>query len=390
MKPFFAYLTISFILSFVLFLFIKSDAAGIDTIKTPKHFIKTGFQLNRYHRLESNIRPFSNNHPTYKYSFLQTNLSFYTPIYTSDKEDQNTLEHSNFHLLLTGNFQISKAVFTNFNKKPLFIKSAIGLRSIYNIRNKSLWFLDATPFLAFGNRTKGNRNTRIAATLIYSQIINNQLSFKIGIYKTYLFGNNRLLPIIGFRIGELNKTNFQFQFPRNASLNIPINSKGTFTLFIKSIGGVYNFRTISYKDSLITLPPTVLFGRFEALSGLSYSHSFSENFAFFAASGFSSRSWIGFSKLNKEHEIKNTPIRRYNLTPTLFINWGINIYFGNTKKIHQYQAIQEINQLNNSFDPGDNNLNNPAGNIPLKSNPQKLKFSSLDDLKDYITADDLY
>lgn len=361
---------------------IASDSSGV---KIPKHYFNTCLYNNFYRRPPQKAMK----HPSITYSFNQLNSGFYTPLFTKTWENKETLESSNFHLLLTGNILFANPELSNIAKVSTFHKFSMGIRGIYNHKNKNVWFADLSPFAARDRGSRGNGQFRFTGVFLYSRIVNDHLSFKAGIYKTYLFGNNRYLPIIGFRIGKLDKINFQVQFPRNISLNFPIGKKIQGSLFIKNIGGLYTYRKRSLNDSLAVAPPTLVFSRFEALSGALVNYNLNRNFSCFLSSGVSTNSWVGFGKLQKDLDANAKPFRKLNVAPSLFINAGLSIKFGKTRSAYNNIGVYESYDLNKSFDPGDNNMG-PAGNqIPNPANKPASKTMGLDDIQDFITADDL-
>jgi hypothetical protein len=381
----------SFNLYILCFLSCVNIIAAQDSLKlkTPKHYFNTCFYFNSYRRLESNIIKPLNTPITYKYR--QINTGFYSPLYTRDWYNSETEENSNLHLLLTGNLLIAVPQINYVAKFSPFHKISIGVRAIYNQKNKNVWFGDITPFSARDRNSRNNGQLRISGVLLYSRIINDKLSFKFGIYKSYLFGNNRYLPIIGFRIGSLDRVNFQFQFPRNISFNFPVTDKVQASFYLKSIGGQYTYRRNNYNDSLNIAPPTMVFSRFETLSGALINFNINQGFTFFLSSGFSAGSVIGFGQPRRDYEANGRPFRAFKLSPALYLNAGLSFTFGRTKRLYNNTGIYESYELNKSFDPGDNNMGPSNNQIP--SSPKVSKVSNnlgYEDVKDFIKADDLY
>lgn len=384
--------------SFVLLLIVLSSSAQIvlaqnnDSVKvkTPKHYFNTCFYYNSYRRLEAKV--FNPLNRPLTYSFKQINTGFYTPVLTRDWFNSETQENSNLHILLTGNLLIAQPTLTYVAKISSFHKFSIGVRGIYNSKNKNVWFADLTPFSARDRDSRNNNQLRISGVLLYSRLVNENLSFKFGVYKTYLFGNNRYLPIIGFRIGRLDGVNFQFQFPRNMSLNLPINKNAQLSFFVKGIGGQYTYRKKNFNDSTNNAPPTMVFNRFEALSGALFNFNLGKNFSLFLSSGFSTRSQIGFGAPRRDFEPRpaDRPIRDFKVAPSIFINGGFSVKFGKVKSAYHNTGVYESYDLNKSFDPGDNNMGPADSQVPNKPKVEKVsKNLGFEDVKDFITADDL-
>ncbi|MGZ4089949.1 MAG: hypothetical protein ACXVNO_04460, partial [Bacteroidia bacterium] len=66
---------------------------------------------------------------------------------------------------------------------------------------------------------------RLASTIVYSYNKSDRFNWRIGVTKSFMWGNRNYLPFIGLRFGRLDKTNLSIQFPRNISVNIPVNQK---------------------------------------------------------------------------------------------------------------------------------------------------------------------
>lgn len=370
------------------------------TAKGPKHYFNSTLWFNWY----------SSNHYVLdnpkidtlgEYSFSQSNISFYVPLLTKDKERKEGKVIANHHLLLTGSFLNANPKFSALRDQHTLFKSSIGLRYIYNNGEKNIWFFDFLPFVTGDNTLKTGRELRSASVLVFNRTVSARFSFKIGFTKTFLFGDRLHLPILGVRIGRLDGVYASLTFPRSASINFPIGRKFSGSVFVKPMGGIYNFaNSIKMDDGTDTILYSgasidsnyVIFGRFEYLGGLRLDFTPSRFFSIFVSAGFTTHNWIGFASY-QENTDKFKRIKPFASQPfeerNGFLNFGLVFRFGKTKKIAGNTQMYEVLHLNNTFDPGDNNTDSGDGNIPKKRRDKDLKRLSYKDIEDFVEESDL-
>jgi hypothetical protein len=227
--------------------------------------------------------------------------------------------------------------------------------------------------------------------------------YRFGYTRTYFIGNRYMLPVLGLRYGRLDKRYISFQFPRSITIwqALP-KGKGGISIYMKPFGGVY---TMSNREQLYLGPDSVVtFGRSEFLYGLQFDYTPTKNFSFFISPGFSAKFLLknygnGIAFFSDSYNGKGGgrhPFRplapfygQQFKEPTAFLNFGISVRFGKTKRVVGNQQMYDILDLNDSYDPGGNN-DHPAGSaIPSdswKNDVHKLKYKDIEDLLD---VDDL-
>lgn len=372
--------------------------AGKDSLlnKQAKHYFRTNISLNYYlrpeKRLISNRSWLNKSDPTYKFS--QTMLSFYTPLYTWEKYCSDSIHKKNFHLLATGTLITAKPEMSLFNTTHKIYRGSLGLRGIYNTGYKGIWFVDIVPFFSQDNYTIKSPTIRLAAMVVYNRAISDNFSWRIGFARSYIFGDTYHLPVFGFRLGQLNKVNLSVNLPRNISLNVPLSEKAAFSLFLKPIGGVYNFKNT---DTIFVNKSSVIqFRRSEFLSGISYNFNTSKNFSFFASSGISSTrnfsrtaGGIAFAENKSGLPKNNKAFIGAKLAPSLFFNVGICIKFGKVKNAYNDLNIANVKELNNDYGLGDTNQGNTDNNTKTRK-ASKVESLGMKDIQDLVNEQDLY
>ncbi len=371
-----------FFLQFNAFIGLTAQTSFVSLhTKSPKHYFNTIIVLDSYRKPEKELKDTSNalSKRLKSYGIRQFNLSFQVPVFTKDiKVDNTTTE--NHHVLITGNFMRLRPVFSGIKQHTL-TKNGIGVRYIYNTGQKGVWFFDMAPFVTRDRTYPSKPFFRIASTIIYSRNESYWFNWRIGATKSFLWGNRFYLPFIGFRIGRLDKFNVSIQFPRQASLNLPLGSKLILSLYTRSQGGLFNF---SNHDSLYfrATDATFHFTRYEINTGFRSDIRVNDRFNFYLSSGFSTRNNITFYSERANSLRPRLPYKTYfftkNVAPSLFFNFGLVFRLGKTKSYYNNKNIYDAIDLNNAG-------NNGNAQIPLtpKKPIKNYNLESVQDLIDY-------
>lgn len=371
-----------------IFLFTRQGVSqkSYDSLKieTPKHYFNTLLVIDGYGKPSKNMKDTADvlNKRLKSYGVKQVNLSFCTPLYTKDEYSKDSSRISNHHILLTGNYNVLKPIFSGISDHKL-VKLGIGLRYIYNTGKKGVLFADIAPFITRDATYASKAYFRLASTMVYSYNINENFNWRLGITKSFMWGNRYYLPFIGFRIGKLDKLNLSIQFPRSISVNFPINPSFILKLYTAPQGGMYNF---SNHDTLYfnKTTSTFHFTRYEINTGLRADIRVSNHFNFYLATGFSTQNNITFYS---EKANKNRPRLSYltyfyseKIAPSLYLNFGLVFKLGHTKSYYKNRNVYDAINLNNTLGTDNGNAQIPLAPKILKDS-QNLK--SIQDLIDY-------
>ncbi|PBQ31263.1 hypothetical protein CNR22_05620 [Sphingobacteriaceae bacterium] len=352
-------------------------------LKLPKHYFNTLIVLDSYRKPNREFKDTSNalSKRLKSYGIKQFTFSFLTPVFTKDRTaTDGTIQNS--HLLLTANFLSLRPVFDGLGDHNL-VKFGVGMRFIYNTGKKGVWFADVSPFVTRDITYPSSKPYyRLASTLVYSHNVNDHFNWRLGITKSFMWGNRFYWPFIGLRVGRLDKVNVSVQFPRSASLNVPMGSKVIFSFYTRPQGGLFNF---SNADSLYykKTDATFHFTRRELNTGVRFDIRVSRNFNFYLATGLSTGNTITFysENANRRRSYYSTYFYRKNIAPSLFFNFGFVLKFGKTRSYFNNKNIYDAVDLNTSIDPNSN------GNAQIPLSPKKkksdLNLKSVEDLVDY-------
>lgn len=336
--------------------FSQSDSTPIHV---PKHYFNTIVLVDYYQKPQVLL-----NDPNYiskkihSYQIQQSIAAFNIPIYTKDILKKGSAP-ANINLLFTGYFLRYNPNFEGLPEKHILAKNGLGIRFIYNNGKRSIFFADFSPFSTFDKGYNETKVFRMASLLLWSFSVSEKFNVRLGLTKSFMWGNRYYLPFVGLRIGKYNKINFSIQFPRIISLNFPITNYLQISLFTKPQGGLFS---LSNKDTLYPLfiekNKVVYLGRYEFLSGLRIDIMPLKWMGIYLSAGRTINNYLALYSLqfnkNRTFSFGHFFESRPGLSP--FINFGIVGYFGKTKSYYQRKNIDEQIQLNNQMGVGDENL----------------------------------
>lgn len=359
----------------------SQDSSAALKVEIPKHYFRTVIVIDAYRKPETNIKDTLDyqSRRLKTYGVKQLDLSFYTPLATFEEHPDSTTI-TNSHVLLTGNYTAFRPVFEGIDQHKL-VKLGIGIRYIYNSGRKGVWFIDAAPFVTKDVTYASRGYFRLGSTIVYSHNAKTWFNWRLGITKSFQWGNRFYWPFIGLRFGRLDKINLSIQFPRSINLNMPVGSRFIFSLYTKPQGGMYNFSNHDSLDKRKT-ETTFNFTRYEINTGWRIDYRTGPNFNFYIAMGVSSRNNITFYSERANRSRPRAPYRTYfysqNMTPTLYLNFGFVIHFGKTRAYYNNKTLYDAMNINSTM--------NGDGNAPIPLTPKKkseLNLESVRDLVDY-------
>ena len=382
--------------------FAQNDS--LKKIKIPKHYFTPTLFTDFYTTPEKNIRTTEwNGKPLpaeplriakvlKNYAYSQSIGGFYFPILTREKVHED-LSVSNFHFLGTGCYMLSMPRFGGINNHNL-LKASLGLRGIYNNGKKGIWFMEASPYLSADLSQGQTYNYRWAGTILYDYMANPALSFRFGVTRTFIYGNLSHLPYIGIRIGRLDRSYLSIQFPRNISFSFPMGRTWRGSILTKPMGGLF---TMANTDSLYNgSDKTIMYGRFEMITGFRLDAAFNNHLSAFASAGVTGIKNLGFYSFGYNNLQPNKGLQGYvpffaqRLTGGVFLEFGLTLRIGQARSVYKNYNMYEVFNTNSNLDPGDNNTNTGDANIPNDVKKKAISNLKTKDIQDLIEAQDMY
>jgi len=350
-----------------------------------KHYIKSALYLNTFSTPDRKVK----GSPELSYRFSELAFGFNTPLKTITRYHEEDKTISTTHILLSGTYAASAidAYFTPEVKT--LARLGLGFKFIHNDGQKNSFFLAINPYSA-GQKNLGLRNaTRLSTLFIYNRTVNPKFSFRLGVWRNYLSGSARSLPILGARFGRYEKVNFSIEFPRSLSLNVPVKNWFNFSLFSKVQGTVYNFK--NEDPNFFDRPREITLGRRDVLTGLQGNFRFGPHCSLFIAAGTSTGLITRADKIDNRAIVRRNryEFSRQELLRAPFLQAGINIYFGKTKNLQGNTQLYDVIDMNNLYGIDDGN----ASLIDRMQDADKnleLKNLQYRDIADLIDEQDLY
>jgi hypothetical protein len=394
-----------FIGTFLLFQVKIKGQTAFDSLKLKqaKHYFKTTIFIDSYSKANQkfinqkekgrkSINDSVLDQRLGSFGLKQFSLGFYTPVYTRTYYNPDSTVYSNTHYLLTGNFLSVQPTFDSLLKPHTLLKYGVGLRIIQNSGKKGVWFIDIQPFTTTDVTTSTpNGYFRMANSFIYSHNFSEKFNMRLGLTKSFMWGNRYYLPYIGFRWGKLDGVHFSLQIPKNISLNVPLNDHFRLSVFSKPQGGMYSFLN---NDSVYYFHPEVKsfnFTHYEILGGLRLDFMINKNFSGYVDLGSSTHCNVSFYSLEKNEKRPNVPYKVFfynkSLSPTGFFNFGLVWRFGKIKSYNNDRNMYDVFDINNVNGIGDNNTGPGNTEIPINKSIKRSKIN-LDDIQDLIDISD--
>ena len=367
------------------------------SLKFPQHYFPSIVFTNFYYSSERvlgssqgyNSSFVSERLKTLQYS--QVNNGFLIPLYTIDRHSNDSASISNWHFLIAGNFLNAFPMFSGISKQHVFCRYSLGLRSMYNNGKKDVFFLDVSPFLAYDYGYSDRAQLRFSNTFLWSHIFSEKFSFRLGVTQSFIFGDRLLLPMMGFRLGRLDRVYVSIQFPRNLNVNIPINKSVTLNLIAKPIGNIFDFK--DYDSIYFGSSKRLFFGWRDVCVGGGFDYHPVSYITCFLHLGFTSKaSNVSFYSRSSNQDPNFTPYKWFyneSLERGTFLNFSLSFKFGQIKMSGGNQSFNELSNINSDIDPGNINAGTQNNIISISSRVEKSAIR-INDISDIINDVDLY
>jgi hypothetical protein len=356
---------------------LSADRGDSVSIKKTKRYIRPCLYFNHYGTPQRRFEP------NKQYRFTQNNLGFYLPLYTNTWFNKDSVSLSSIQIVGTGEVMQYKPDIAFLKESYKIARLSAGVRLFYSNGNRSVFYVSVNPFVSREIPFTGNGPIRFALALIYSRTVSKAFSYRLGIIRSYTFGRPLPLPVVGIRIGALDKLHLNIQFPKNISLDLPIGRVVTASVFVRSMGGVFN--VITQGDIVTTPGRRAQLRRYELLHGAQINVRAGKNISFYVSSGFATKRHITY--VFKEEPVKSgNDINRHRIPASVFVSFGLSIRFGATKKIYNDRQMYDVMDLNTLKNTGLSDSGPADNDIP--ASPEKSKIDSAKKIK-YKDVEDL-
>jgi hypothetical protein len=340
----------------------------------PKHYIKSSLYANYTFFPERKVIGTTSNY--LQYADLTVGAS--VPLITKAKWSDDGKNLKTTHVLFTGSYAWNRFSSAFVSEPRNLIRSNIGLRLIRNDGKGNSLFISINPYSARDRFSNFVSSRRIAMMAVYNRTVNEKFSFRAGIWRTYIFGRRSTLPLLGFRVGRLDKLNLNVQFPRNISLNYPVHRMVALSLISRPVGSVYSFRN---DDSKYTdKGNTIFLGTRDVISGLQVTILPLNQLVVFGGAGLARGTVTRAEKINPDGLRRvNYEFSSFQFENAPYINVGLVWYLGKAKNSAGNSQMYDVIDMNNSFGHDDGNVLLPNAQItPIDKASQSLRLQYKD------------
>ncbi|MFN0049402.1 MAG: hypothetical protein ACKVOU_09785 [Cytophagales bacterium] len=299
-----------------------------------------------------------NRNEQFNYRFQEVSLSGYIPIF--EKKYKPILKYPelpSLTLLFTGSISNSRSYFKFTDTKPV-VRISAGLRALYYSGNKSIWMLSFAPFISEESTLYRNAVPRFFGSILYTRMVNEYFSYRLGISYSYLFNGGTFLPILGIRVGDYQKVFLNIQIPRDISLYWTINSHWQTGIFSRLSGGIYRFKIDENINNFRNIKGNAVLYRSDILTGFLVNYSPNPNLYFSVNTGVAHNRTINIAFTNELIPTRGHVVEDGRASVSPFINFSLAVYFGKPTYNGSYNGLIEQKAVNNSIDAGDFNLGN--------------------------------
>jgi hypothetical protein len=364
-----------------LFCFLNSASAeNKDSLNTSKHFIRPTIYINAFGSGKQKIKKATNT----EYRFSQSNIGGYFPLITKINYDKHLMQ-STFQLIGFGNILTSRPRFSLFSEYHRLTRLNLGCNSIYT-KGKNTFLLTLSPFKAQDKTSLKTSSWRMSWMFIYNRTVNENFSFRLGYVRSFVLDGNPNLPLVGFRIGRYDGVHLTAQFPRNVALNVPFGPKLFFSIYVKSIGSIYDMRDVEYAAVNYS---RVVFRRNDFQRGFEFNYKGGSHFNFYFGMGVTQGNIKFSEKQNFNFASNSGSIASGNITRAVFTSFGLQYSFGSAKRVFNNQTMLDAMKLNQQAANSDLNTNPNMITPNNVGKEQQIKNVQLKDIEDMIDVDDL-
>jgi hypothetical protein len=199
---------------------------------------------------------------------------------------------------------------------------------------------------------------RFYGSILYTRMVNEHFSYRLGLTYTYLFNGGTLLPLLGFRVGDYQKVFLNVQIPRDISLIWTINNHWQTGIFTRLSGGIYRFQIDENFTRLQDQTGKAVLYRTDILTGLMLNYSPNSQLYFSLNLGFATKRNLNVAFTNEFIPTRAHVIDDGKAAPAPFFNFSVAINFGKPTYNGAYNHLIEQKAVNNSIDVGDFNFGN--------------------------------
>ncbi len=223
--------------------FLFTLVAGFGTLHTfgqnrnqLGNFISVNGFVNGQSKLRSNDSLLNNS--AYRFDYRQAGISYKHNLFSKFNLIDNNLTFSQVSII--PGLQLAHADFGKDQFTRNFINLSLGLLGIFHTSPKNTFIGAATAMANEDEYTLPNAYLKYAGAFIYTRKVNPKFSYRVGIALSYVFGDPRVLPLLGARWQINKKSILNFTLPLNINYKHSTKYQNLFYGFSSRSFGGYN------------------------------------------------------------------------------------------------------------------------------------------------------
>lgn len=200
------------------------------------NFISVNGFVNSQSKLRNNDSLLDNS--AYRFDYRQAGISYKHNLYSKFNLADNNFTFSQVSII--PGLQLAHADFGKDHFTRNFINVSLGLLGIFHTSPKNTFMGVATAMANEDEYTLPNAYLKYAGAFIYSRKVNPKFSYRVGIAFSYVFGDPRVLPLLGARWQINKKSILNFTLPLNINYKHSTKYPNLFYGFSSRSFGGYN------------------------------------------------------------------------------------------------------------------------------------------------------
>jgi hypothetical protein len=286
------------------------------------NFISVSAQLNGESKLSSKDSSLDSKYNSYRYK--QFNLAYKHTLFERYRITDNDLKFTQISII--PNLQWAQADFGKEHFTRNFINLNVSLLGIFHTSNKNTFMGTVSALANEDEYTLPDANLRYTSAFLFARKVNKKFTYRLGVAFSYVFGDARIIPLLGARWQINPKSILNFTLPLN--INYKHSTKNPHLFYGFSSRNSGGFNSFQNKLNTDTINRVIAMRRrsFQLSADVKY---IGQQYTVLAQVGVNLNQNIRFTGQNNNTVINNF---EFNGSNTGFVRINLIIPFGEGKK----------------------------------------------------------
>jgi Domain of unknown function (DUF6268) len=208
------------------------------------NFISVSAQLNRESNLSSTDSLLNSKYKSYRYN--QFNLAYKHTLFERYSIADNNSKFTQVSIIPS--LQWAQADFGKENFTRNFINLNLSLLGIFHTSNKNTFIGTLSALANEDEYTLPDANLRYTSAFLFARKVNKKFTYRLGVAFSYVFGDARIIPLLGAKWQITPKSILNFTLPLNINYKHSTKNPNLFYGFSSRNSGGFN----SFQNKLNT------------------------------------------------------------------------------------------------------------------------------------------